>query len=105
MNKHTPGPWVWLGEPGHSALNAAHARVLDWAGYEGMWFAAYDAETDAANAHLIAAAPDLLAALQDALKQSNNDNHYVRPWHFAAKRAMRSDASASGRRLYHRGQR
>jgi hypothetical protein len=61
---HTPGPWAWLGKYGESTLRAATGDVLDYAGYEGMWFAAYDKDTDAANARLIAAAPDLLEALR-----------------------------------------
>jgi len=59
MSQHTPGPWVWSGK----VLDSAHGRIFDHAKYEGMWFAAYDDERDKANAHLIAAAPDLLASL------------------------------------------
>lgn len=62
---HTPGPWAWSGTPGHSELSAAGGqKVIDYAAYEGMWLAAYDDERDAANARLIAAAPDLLKALR-----------------------------------------
>jgi len=68
--KHTPGPWVWLGEPGRSELNAAHGMVLDYAGYEGMYPGAYDqkAGTDAANMALIAASPDMHLALSEVVE-------------------------------------
>ncbi len=66
MSAHTPGPWVWL-EP-QKVLNSAHGKVIDHACYEGMWFAAYDEEINAANARLIAAAPELLEALQGVLR-------------------------------------
>ena len=65
MSGHTPGPWAWLGEPGRSALNAAVGKVLDYAGYEGMWPGAYDGERDAANLRLIQKAPELLTILRD----------------------------------------
>ena len=66
MSSHTPGPWVWAGDPVRGcALNSAHGEVLGYADYEGMWFASYGhPEKDASNARLIAAAPDLLAALK-----------------------------------------
>jgi len=60
---HTPGPWVWHCEPGHGgALCSAHGTVIDHTNYEGMWFGRYLDAEDAANARLIAAAPDLLEA-------------------------------------------
>lgn len=65
MSKHTPGPWVWI-EP-LRVLNSAHGKVIDHAYFEGMWFARHDDAEDEANARLIAAAPDLLSALQDLL--------------------------------------
>jgi hypothetical protein len=65
--KFTPGPWAWRGKPGRAQLASAHDTVIDYAGYEGMWFAAYDEEADAANAALIAAAPTLYAALDGLL--------------------------------------
>lgn len=62
---HTPGPWKWLGEPGkRGTLNSASGEVIEHAPYEGMWFARYNAEEDAANARLIAAAPELFVALK-----------------------------------------
>lgn len=67
--KHTPGPW----EFGHGYTPGASTfdlygpggrEVIASAMYENMWLSAYDADTNAANARLIASAPDLLEALQ-----------------------------------------
>lgn len=65
--QHTPGPWQ-LGEEG--GILEGHTPI-DAAGWEGlaqvvtkMEFDGYNAEGQA-NARLIAAAPDLLAALED----------------------------------------
>ena len=72
MNKHTPGPWRWVdwGE-GCSAFDAQELRGLkEWvlaAEIEGSCDDARGAFimcSSPANASLIAAAPDLLAALK-----------------------------------------
>jgi hypothetical protein len=61
---HTPGPWEWDAEPGHGV----------WVNAEDIGICRLDfdsALTDAqykANARLIAAAPDLLAALDELLR-------------------------------------
>ena len=61
MIKHTPGPWIWgadfRGLYGAGPDNA----VLAHAPYEGMWLS--ESDSIEANAKLMAAAPDLLAAL------------------------------------------
>jgi hypothetical protein len=64
--QHTPGPWGWNYIDGKGGELCGHAGkvVIDHAHHEGMWFASYDETVDAANACLIAAAPDLLAALE-----------------------------------------
>lgn len=56
--KHTPGPWMVL-------------PPAEWEGDDGEWIVRSVARCgrgkfSEANAHLIAAAPDLLAALKDA---------------------------------------
>jgi len=58
--KHTPGPWrvSWHARPNHLPILADVPNLTEIAVCP-----AYDA-TDEANARLIAAAPDLLAALQ-----------------------------------------
>lgn len=60
MSAHTPGPWVVLRDPQHGGplVCTEDIAIADVMELEGG--------TDEANAHLIAAAPDLLAALEDA---------------------------------------
>jgi len=71
MSKHTPGPWVWA-ERHHGLYGAGpNNAVLDWFPYEGMHLIA-NAE---ANARLIAAAPDLLKACQQALYALKGREH------------------------------
>lgn len=63
---HTPGPWDIHGDP-HSATYYVHGanRVCDLVKPQG--FSRTPRETEA-NARLIAAAPDLLAACQQAME-------------------------------------
>lgn len=72
MGAHTKGPWEFGPgyEPGDTKFDLfapGGVQVIAQASYENMWLSAHDATTDAANARLIAAAPDLLAACQEAL--------------------------------------
>lgn len=90
MSKHTPGPWgTWIDDIkyGVTGPSAAHAMIAENAikksDLNGAWkdsfhvvssvgrvscLALGDTEVEArANARLIAAAPDLLEALQEAL--------------------------------------
>lgn len=69
--KWTPGPWRWQNQQDicRSRLIGAHGEVLDHSAYEGMWFARYDDDEDAANANLIAAAPELYEALDNMLSE------------------------------------
>lgn len=62
--KHTPGPWVW-GED-FSGLGSANGEVLTYLDYEGMWLS-YGINRQA-NARLIAAAPELLEALEHIMR-------------------------------------
>ena len=70
MSEHTPGPWETDRNNVHSAQIATihHCLNNDWV---EVWspnaFAASEEEMEA-NARLIAAAPDLLEALQAALE-------------------------------------
>jgi hypothetical protein len=69
---HTPGPWDFGPgyEPGKSTFDLygpGGRQVIACASYENMWLATYNPITDAANARLIAAAPELLEALTDLL--------------------------------------
>ena len=63
MSKHAPGPWKW--NDGYRGLEGNDRTVIHYFDYEGMWLP-FTSERDA-NAFLIAAAPDLLEALKEAL--------------------------------------
>lgn len=76
--KHTPGPWA-LGELLDPGDNTKHVAIIQ---REGVTQGAvclvssvnlFDAQ-DAANAHLIAAAPELLAALRRLVSAYSYDN-------------------------------
>lgn len=88
--KHTPGPWRVVVDDsasqvtGFPCIEADNYQVV---GTEGMYD---DIETDFANAHLIAAAPDLLEALKNLLA----DNLMETPSTIAAYAAI---AKAEGR--------
>lgn len=69
MSKHTPGPWVW--DEDGAALRAPGKRIVLRDG-EGIWNLwnnpSLKGGMGEANARLIAAAPDLLEALQRVLR-------------------------------------
>lgn len=68
MSDHTPGPWRQQGE----LELTPNSRRLIYRVYKAEGQFAYIADvTTAANARLIAAAPDLLAACQSALYDAN----------------------------------
>ena len=76
MTQHTPGPWV-TSKGAYGALHVGPA-TLDHPGREVAQYAAErgrdllaQREADAA---LIAAAPDMLAALQDIMAESSRDD-------------------------------
>ncbi len=70
MSKHTPGPWIH----GRNDAFYRNGNRLIWTS-KGPGFGTiaeasdYDRDRSAANARLIAAAPDLLAALKKAAKE------------------------------------
>jgi hypothetical protein len=61
MNKHTPGPWT---QDEFRTINANGKTLM----VEGVALSGRIDEETRANARLIAAAPELLAALQGLLK-------------------------------------
>jgi hypothetical protein len=70
MNKHTPGPWHIEREDSPDAewsrrFPTIIADEYEVVGNEGFYG---DLETDMANARLIAAAPDLLEALEFVIR-------------------------------------
>ena len=62
MTSHTPGPWNTQPD----AVPPGHVQITVYADADGSRVATVFQEK--ANAHLIAAAPDLLAALEYALE-------------------------------------
>lgn len=77
---HTPGPWEYLIDSGSIVARIDDGR--NWI-LASIQFAP-TGSTFAANAHLISAAPDLLAACVDALEicqdlERANDSDYSRP--------------------------
>ncbi len=63
VNTHTPGPWQWYHGGNHKALvRGGHSRVIMQRNSDGdiLW----------ADARLLAAAPDLLAALVGIMDQA-----------------------------------
>lgn len=66
--RFTKGPWKWSGD----RLMSLNGPVIDSAAHEGMWFARYDEDEDEANVNLIAAAPELYAALTRCLNFIEN---------------------------------
>ncbi len=108
MNKHTPAPWhVGIGngegsifsDSGRTRLEDGGTTLYPICSYNRGW----NADEDAANARLIAAAPELLealiallnvesAALHGARTSAANDGLDV-PYHFAAARAAIAKAT------------
>ena len=73
MNKHTPGPWTLEPSP------KGGFNVLDPdKNVPGICrtYARFGEPEDTANARLIAAAPDLLKALKDAVRLGQIRYHY-----------------------------
>jgi hypothetical protein len=73
--KYTPGPWQWEGDAGygHDKLSAPSGTVLgidlSWSLEPGEGLDGQSLELSDADARLIAAAPEMLEALQDILHQ------------------------------------
>lgn len=79
--QHTPGPWVASRSPATGAWNVASARI---SGRTFRLFAG-DHATEA-DANLAAAAPDMLAALEEWLTVGND---------LKARKAVRENARAA----------
>lgn len=75
MSEHTPGPWeaaiddkwIYIGQAGYANYRNAFAKV----DYDDV-----DHDTASADARLIAAAPDLLACLQDFVEGFDPSKEY-----------------------------
>lgn len=72
MIKHTPGPWIVDGPPYNQIVwSSAENRVCFLAHSNGL-----DDEQDIATGRLIAAAPELLAALKAVERHNDNPGRY-----------------------------
>ena len=98
---HTPGPWEAYGYEVHDRRaehDACGARVGDTPNaictvhYIPHYIPSH-ADKRIANARLISAAPDLLAALESFVQVHEFQGHADRPWYQEAKRAI---AKATG---------
>lgn len=67
MSKHTPGPWIAIrkGDDGAEVRAIASVAWCSVAAHFGPQSQTIDGKEAHANAHLIAAAPDLLARVLD----------------------------------------
>ena len=64
--KHIPGPW-FIDPEEPLSITAADGDNHPWLVARAVWFCGHEEETAPANARLISAAPDLLAALEAVL--------------------------------------
>lgn len=79
MTTHTPGPWEIAGAshvyaPGPNGANIcsiSEPRASTIVGYTEPALGSTDSEEAYANAHLISAAPDMLAALKRAIARAD----------------------------------
>lgn len=93
QNKHTPGPWSWGKDRCGLYGSGPDNEVLRYERYEGMWL--HYCESKNANANLIAAAPDLLQALDDLLRDAEDPMDKATTEYFR-KQARAAMAKARG---------
>jgi hypothetical protein len=87
--RHTPGPWKW--NEHYNGLEGVGQSVLKYADYEGMWLSFNNYEADA---QLIAAAPELLAALERVVNEAADDD--MDDWFANARAAIAKATNNSG---------
>lgn len=68
--KHTRGPWIWQHWTDGQNTIAEHATLGTIA---NVWTSGAGVDIDKANARLIAAAPELLEALQPFAERNSSD--------------------------------
>lgn len=84
MSKHTRGPWKVIGP---DSMHPSQAMVCATIGVQ-IYSAPLTNETEA-NAHLIAAAPDLLEALKEALALMPGGTITRNEWEARARAALK----------------
>ena len=73
MSAHTPGPWSW-GERERGLYGTGEgSEILTYESYEGMWVSYTDHRE--ANMRLIAAAPELLSALERIIRRVDGNSY------------------------------
>lgn len=113
--KHTPGPWhlcahlkyedqcscgyrgVIYGPEGDGKAICQPGHEPAPEGQEFTEPQRYPRDVEIANAHLIAAAPDLLAALKKMLPEANRIDQHLRPTFETCEEARAAIAKAEGR--------
>lgn len=75
MDKHTPGPWRWYDDTDEAGKNNRHEIVAVGKTVARIYATKGAEAEDAANARLIAAAPDLLVTLE-LIRQRCNTTVY-----------------------------
>ena len=101
MSKHTPGPWRFSKEP-----DAKHSPCVGFTIYDAgsvvvaeIYPKPYPVAVNEINARLIAASPELLAALKNLLDDyptGNTANEFLNPRE-SVKQAREAIAKAEGR--------
>ena len=92
MSEFTPGPWR-KGDVGEIMLNNKYREIISDDGKIGLVYGIID-QDNKANANLIAAAPELYAALEKVLNQSWDGP--IDAEHYARKQAAAALAKARG---------
>ena len=99
MPQHTPGPWMvhpYINQQGpHNKAKDVGPNGLALAVALGRFEAAWS-EEDEANARLIAAAPDLLAALKDVME---GDHYEECPTPYFEEKGVSGECSAKCARM------
>lgn len=76
MSTHTPGPWEFGGMNTRHVYGPDGHVVCTLAAYQESFFAREHKDTIRANARLIAAAPELLAALQAIMAEPSDIEYH-----------------------------
>lgn len=102
MSSHTPGPWNAVKSQPRIYWIDAHEQPCAYGHIATVFEGGKDPDENAANARLIAAAPDLLAALEDMLsgwryiRETHGDLYGV-GWDRAENAARAAIAKARGK--------
>lgn len=91
--QHTPGPWFYDGQNscGAHVIHVAQGEIAE--AFGDSW--SDEGQQAEANAHLIAAAPEMLAALEEAYRILLEDEGY-QPYNPKVKQIAAAIAKANG---------